>query len=176
MRSRHRVSVFMPHPVGCRVVSVVPGTLFTAICSGLLVPRGAAILPRMGSKSRETTLRRFCVLCALLICGTIAVGAENVRADPAHSFLAAAETTPERKFWDAVLERARSCAKAREFSPPALCFLKSTPKKCQSLVYEALLGSDKHKQQPWYLCVISCGDAGWYCRKFGECSRDLSER
>jgi hypothetical protein len=92
-------------------------------------------------------------------------------ADPAHSFLAAAETAPERKLWDTGLERARSCATTKEFSPPALCFLKSTPKKCQSLVYDALLGS--RKQQPWYLCVVSCGDAGWYSWKFGECSRDL---
>ena len=110
----------------------------------------------------------------LLICGTIAVGAENVQADPAHSFLAAAETAPERKFWDAVLERARSCVTAKEFSPVALCFLKSTPKKCQPLVYDALLGS-RNKQQ-WYLCVISCGDAGWYSRTFGECSRELGEQ
>ena len=61
------------------------------------------------------TWKRFCVLHVLLICGTIAVGAENVQADPVHSFLAAAETAPERKFWDAVLERARSCVTAEEF-------------------------------------------------------------
>ena len=137
----------------------------------------------MGTKSRETIYgssirasaeKRFCVLHVLLICGTIAVGAENVQADPAHSFLAAAETAPERKFWDAVLERARSCVTAKEFSPVALCFLKSTPKKCQPLVYDALLGSG-NKQQ-WYLCVISCGDAGWYSRTFGECSRELGEQ
>ena len=30
------------------------GALFTAICSGLPVPRGPAILSRMGTKSRET--------------------------------------------------------------------------------------------------------------------------
>ena len=120
------------------------------------------------------TWKRFCALHVLLICGTIAVGAENVQADPAHSFLAAAETAPERKFWDAVLERARSCVTAEEFSPSALCFLKSTPKKCQPLVYDALLGSG-NKQQ-WYLCVISCGDAGWYSRTFGECSRELGEQ
>jgi hypothetical protein len=146
----------------------------TAICSGLPVARGSSHPVGMGTKSRETTWRRFCVLHVLLICGTIAVGAENVRADPAHSFLAAADAAPERKLWDAVLERARSCATTKEFSPPALCFLKSTPKKCQSLVYDALVGS-RNKQQ-WYLFVISCGDAGLYSRKFGECSRDLSER
>ena len=32
----------------------MPGTLSTAICSGLPVARGPAILSRMGSKSRET--------------------------------------------------------------------------------------------------------------------------
>jgi hypothetical protein len=79
----------------------------------------------------------------------------------------------EEKFWDAVLERAESCATAEEFSPP-LCFLKSTPKKCQSFVYDALFGSGNKRQ--WYLCVISCADAGWYSRTFGECSRDLGER
>jgi hypothetical protein len=42
-----------PHPVGS-VASVVLGALFTAICSGLPVPRGPAILSRMGTKSRET--------------------------------------------------------------------------------------------------------------------------
>ena len=36
------------------VASVVPGTPSTAICSGLPVPRGPAILSRMGTKSRET--------------------------------------------------------------------------------------------------------------------------
>ena len=36
------------------VPSVVPGALSTAICSGLPVPRGPAILSRMGTKSRET--------------------------------------------------------------------------------------------------------------------------
>lgn len=30
---------------------VVPGTLSTAICSGLLLPRGPAILSRMGNAS-----------------------------------------------------------------------------------------------------------------------------
>ena len=34
--------------------SVVPGTLSTAICSGLPLQRGPAILPPMGTKSRET--------------------------------------------------------------------------------------------------------------------------
>ena len=34
--------------------SVVPATSSTAICSGLPVPRGPAILSRMGTKSRET--------------------------------------------------------------------------------------------------------------------------
>lgn len=85
--------------------------------------------------------------------------------------IAAVEMTPERKFWNAVLDRARSCVKAREYSPPALCFLKSTPEKCQSLVYDALLGSGEKQQ--WYLCVISCASAGWYSRTFGECSRAL---
>lgn len=36
------------------VASVVPGALSTASCSGLPVPRGPAILSRMGTKSRET--------------------------------------------------------------------------------------------------------------------------
>jgi hypothetical protein len=36
------------------VASVVPGTLSTAICSGLPVPRGPAHPLAMGSKSRET--------------------------------------------------------------------------------------------------------------------------
>ena len=36
------------------VASVVPVTPSTAICSGLPVPRGPAILSRMGTKSRET--------------------------------------------------------------------------------------------------------------------------
>ena len=35
-------------------VSVVPGTLTTASCSGLPVRRDPAILSRMGTKSRET--------------------------------------------------------------------------------------------------------------------------
>ena len=39
---------------GCCVASVVPVTPSTAICSGLPVPRGPAILSRMGTKSRET--------------------------------------------------------------------------------------------------------------------------
>jgi hypothetical protein len=38
----------------CCVVPVVPGAPSTAICSGLPVPRGPAILSRMGTKSRET--------------------------------------------------------------------------------------------------------------------------
>ena len=41
-------------PPGCYVASVVPGTLSTAICSGLPVARGPAILSRTGTKSRET--------------------------------------------------------------------------------------------------------------------------
>ena len=36
------------------IASVVPGTLSTAICSGLPAHRGRAILSRMGTKSRET--------------------------------------------------------------------------------------------------------------------------
>ena len=36
------------------VASVVPVTSSTAICSGLPVARGPAILSRMGTKSRET--------------------------------------------------------------------------------------------------------------------------
>ena len=41
-------------PPGARVGSIVPGALSTAICSGLPVPRGPAILSRMGTKSRKT--------------------------------------------------------------------------------------------------------------------------
>ena len=37
-----------------RVASVVPGTLSTAICSGLPLRRGPAILSPMRTKSRET--------------------------------------------------------------------------------------------------------------------------
>jgi hypothetical protein len=36
------------------ITSVVPDTSSTASCSGLPVPRGPAILSRMGTKSRET--------------------------------------------------------------------------------------------------------------------------
>jgi hypothetical protein len=43
----------MPMP-GCRAASVVSGSLSTAIGSGLPVPRGPAILSRMGTNSRET--------------------------------------------------------------------------------------------------------------------------
>ena len=38
----------------CCVASVVPGTSSSTICSRLPVPRGPAIVSRMGTKSRET--------------------------------------------------------------------------------------------------------------------------
>jgi hypothetical protein len=47
--------LILPGPVPGRcAASVVPGSLPAAICSGLPVARGPAILSRMGSKSRET--------------------------------------------------------------------------------------------------------------------------
>lgn len=123
------------------------------------------------SEGGDCGRRRSSVLPLLLICATIVVSAENVTADSLDDIFAPLETTPERQFWNEVLERARSCVKAKEFSLPALCFLKSTPEKCQPLVYDAVLGGGR--KEKWYLCVISCADAGWYSRIFGACSREL---
>jgi hypothetical protein len=47
-------SMTLPPPLGRCVASVVPGTLSTAICSGLPVGRGPAHPLVMGTKSRET--------------------------------------------------------------------------------------------------------------------------
>ncbi len=152
-----------------------PGSLSRAFFATVMGHRkgscGKCRIKLRSSEVGDCARRRSCVIHVLLICGTIAVCTDNVQADPSVVFLAATDTTPEREYWNAVLERARSCAKAREFSPPVLCFLKSTPKKCHSVVYDALLGGGEKRK--WYLCVISCADAGWYSRTFGDCSRDL---
>ena len=108
---------------GAASPSVAPVTPSTAICGGLPVARGPAHPLRHGHQitrdDMETSLRFF-LTPKQLPAGTIAVGAENVRAEnPAH--LAAAETTPERKFWDARFWSGLARVPRQESSHHPLC-------------------------------------------------------
>lgn len=124
------------------------------------------------------------LLCKFLIFGIIglSVGYTHING----SFASTGETkeaangnaqeAAQDEYWNAVQDRARACIESKEYSRPALCFLKTTPEKCQPLVYDAMVGLEDIREvarRKWFLCVISCTDANWFSLTFGECSREL---
>lgn len=75
-----------------------------------------------------------------------------------------------RELFQTVLENARQCV-SKSRSEIIACYVKATPAKCESLVYEFL--DNRRRLRPWYFCVASCADAGYWSRTFGDCARDI---
>src|SRR5690606_28197079 len=73
--------------------------------------------------------------------------------------------TPESKYYESVLESAKACIAEKAGSPP-VCFVRATPKKCESLAY-----SLPSSRMQWAVCVRSCADAGLWSTFLGACKR-----
>ena len=74
------------------------------------------------------------------------------------------------ELWAEVREAASSCIERQDHAP-IQCWVKATPRKCEDLALDGMVGS-KNKL-PWIACVMGCYDAGWYSRNFGDCYREL---
>ena len=74
------------------------------------------------------------------------------------------------ELWADVREAAFSCIERHDLAP-IQCWVKATPRKCEDLALDGMVGS-KNKL-PWIACVMGCYDAGWYSRNFGDCYREL---
>jgi len=75
-----------------------------------------------------------------------------------------------------VIENAQRCAADKSGSEVISCYVKATPAKCESQVFQyfARRGDDKSEAgHAWRICVASCADAGFWSRSFGDCARDI---
>lgn len=72
-----------------------------------------------------------------------------------------------------VLAKGRECEAGKTGSEVVSCYVKASPSKCESYVYEVYSRRNNAARQAWRLCVAMCADAGLWSRTYGECSRDL---
>lgn len=70
-------------------------------------------------------------------------------------------------YWKVIYDDAVACTKEKK--TVLVCWEDALPEKCKTLVY--LPGKTTDKMRSWYMCAISCEDAGLYARTFGECSK-----
>lgn len=81
------------------------------------------------------------------------------------------------ELFQTVTENAVRCAVGKSGSEFVSCYVKATPAKCESQVYEyfARRGDNKNEaQRAWYYCVTSCAEAGFWSRSFGDCAREIN--
>ena len=79
-------------------------------------------------------------------------------------------------FYREVLAVARGCAEGKSGSAVVSCYVRASPQKCETEVYEAMTRQGQARssaRRAWAFCVASCLDAGLWSRSFGECSREL---
>lgn len=82
---------------------------------------------------------------------------------------------PGTILFNEVLKVADQCATNKSGTQVISCYVKASPKKCESVVLSHFVGLNAGQQYTpaWYFCVASCVDAGVWSRTFGECSREL---
>ena len=74
--------------------------------------------------------------------------------------------------WKSVFESQQAC---REENPTLVwhaCWERALPEKCGALVYQDSAPTGESIER-WYICTLSCIDAGFWSRNFGECSREF---
>lgn len=72
-----------------------------------------------------------------------------------------------------VLAKGRECEAGKTGSEVVSCYVKASPSKCESYIYEVYSRRNNAARQAWRLCVATCADAGLWSRTYGECARDL---
>jgi len=72
---------------------------------------------------------------------------------------------PGRYHLEATMVAIRKCTKEKKL-PPKSCRQLLTPEKC---LYTLPLEG----RRDWGACILVCGHASWYDKKFGECSTEL---
>ena len=80
------------------------------------------------------------------------------------------------EFFQTVIKNAKGCKTGMSGSEVVYCYVKASPKKCESQVYEffARSGDDKSQaRRAWYFCVASCLNASFLSRSFGDCAREI---
>lgn len=77
------------------------------------------------------------------------------------------------ELFQTVMENAKRCAAGKSGSEVSSCYVKATPAKCESQVYEYLARRGDRPQHAWYFCVASCADAGFWSQSFGDCAREI---
>jgi hypothetical protein len=90
--------------------------------------------------------------------------------------LAAAGEDRGMALYREVVEVGRQCAKENPGSQVISCFVRASPKKCESYVYSAFTQEEDAQssaKRAWAYCVASCLNANFWSRNFGECAREL---
>jgi len=77
-----------------------------------------------------------------------------------------------RELFRTVVDDAKRCLAGKSRTEQISCYVKASPAKCESHVYEWVARRGAASQRAWYLCVASCADAGFLSRSFGSCARD----
>jgi hypothetical protein len=81
-----------------------------------------------------------------------------------------------RAYYREVVEVGRQCAKDKHGSEAISCFVRASPRKCESYVVGAFTQQDDAQssaKRAWAYCVSSCLNASFWSRHFGECSTEL---
>lgn len=72
-----------------------------------------------------------------------------------------------------VVENGKQCASGKSGTDRLNCFIKATPKKCQTLVVNYFADNEKDEaRRAWFYCVASCAGEGVWSNTFGDCSRE----
>src|SRR5262245_8012069 len=90
--------------------------------------------------------------------------------------LATGGDDPGMALYREVLAVGSRCAAGKARPEAILCFVKASPKKCESKVYAAFLQQNDAQslaQRAWASCVASCFNADYWSRNFGGCAREL---
>lgn len=74
-----------------------------------------------------------------------------------------------------VIAKGKECAERKAGTEAISCYVKATPSKCESHVYQVFSQFENRAGalRAWYLCISTCADAGFWSRTYGECAREL---
>jgi len=72
-----------------------------------------------------------------------------------------------------VFDNAKLCIVKKYENEPFLCYIKSSPKKCENDMMNYISSQmEFNVSNKLFLCVATCVDASIYSKTFGECSRN----
>jgi hypothetical protein len=78
-----------------------------------------------------------------------------------------------REYFKQSLEAAHTCKDKYKGTELMSCWIRAFPKKCESEGFKALGQRTTAASNAHFVCVVSCSDAEFWSKHYGECSREL---